>query len=98
LNHLPSTKQLLTSVKDVDSEDDEDEYEPEERPKAIPKVEREQKPANRKLADHSRPEINVVEQLVEEVRSNTAHRSLPRVPSSQLTPTLLAPTLYDKHK
>ena len=60
---------ILSSVQ-VDTDGEED-YEPEERPKATPKVEKAQKPANRKLEDHSRPEINVVEQLVEEVRNRS---------------------------
>lgn len=55
---------MLIKVRDPEAEDDE---EAEERPKAIPKKTPDQKPVNRKLVDHSRPEVNVVEQLVEEV-------------------------------
>lgn len=46
---------------------DDEEEEEEERPKAMPKEEKKQKPVDRKLEDRSRPEVNVVEQLVEEV-------------------------------
>lgn len=56
--------QLLVQVQPQATEEDD---EPEERPKAISKTEKPNKPANRKLEDHSRPVINVVEQLKEEV-------------------------------
>ena len=51
----------------ADGEEDDEEYEAVQRPKAIHKVEKPAKAVNRKLEDHSRPEIDVMEQVKEDV-------------------------------
>lgn len=80
LTHImcyPCLLQLLVTLhSDDDDEDDEEDYEAEQRPKAIHKVEKAAKPVNRKLEDHSRPEIDVMEQVKEDVSSTFTLRVL----------------------
>ena len=69
---LAPLAQILHEV--LDPEDPEDEEAPEERPKAIEKSEKLQKPVDRKLEDRSRPDVDVLEQLKEQVPLATSSR------------------------
>ena len=88
---LDKLDDVLFTKEEDDEEFDDDEERVEERPKAMPKVEKVDRSAkHRKLQDLSRPDVNLAESLVEEIESQDWRDYMKSARKARDAPTQMA--------